>query len=40
MPHKLANLLMPVPSDIDIAQAATMKPISIIAEEAGILAED
>ena len=40
MPHKLANLLMPVPSDIDIAQAATMKPISIIAEEAGILPEE
>jgi formyltetrahydrofolate synthetase len=31
---------MPVPSDIDIAQAATLKPIHAIAEEAGILPEE
>ena len=30
------NLRTPVPSDIDIAQEATLKPISLIAEEVGI----
>ena len=30
------TLLNPVPSDIDIAQAGTLKPISLIAEELGI----
>ncbi len=34
------KLLQPVPSDIDIAQAATLKPISQVAEETGILAEE
>src|SRR5450755_2374351 len=40
MPHKLAKLLTPVPSDIDIAQAATPLPISQIAAEAGILPDE
>jgi methylenetetrahydrofolate dehydrogenase (NADP+) / methenyltetrahydrofolate cyclohydrolase / formyltetrahydrofolate synthetase len=35
-PSKL-NLRFPVPSDIDIAQEATLKPISVIAEEVGLL---
>ena len=37
MPHKLTNLLTRVPSDIEIAQAATPDPITQIADEAGIL---
>jgi formyltetrahydrofolate synthetase len=36
MPHKLTNILTRVPSDIEIAQAATPIPIDRIAEEAGI----
>src|SRR6202142_235789 len=36
MPHKLTNRLTSVPSDIDIAQAATPIPIDRIASEAGI----
>jgi formyltetrahydrofolate synthetase len=40
MPHKLSNLRIPVPSDIDIAQAATPLPITQIAAEAGILPEE
>ena len=40
MPHKLSNLRIPVPSDIDIAQAATPLPISQIAAEAGILPDE
>src|SRR5579871_2257243 len=36
MPHKLANVLTSVPSDIEIAQAATPIPIDQIASEAGI----
>src|SRR5689334_14300109 len=40
MPHKLSNLRIPVPSDIDIAQAATPLPISQIATEAGILPDE
>lgn len=36
MPHKLTNILSRVPSDIDIAQAATPLPISQIASETGI----
>ena len=32
--------LRPVPSDIDIAQAATLKPIQQIADEMGVLAEE
>lgn len=36
MPHKLTNILSRVPSDIDIAQAATPLPIDQIATEAGI----
>lgn len=35
-PSKL-NILRPVPSDIDIAQAADLKPILDVAEETGIL---
>src|SRR5512137_1671126 len=31
------NLRFPVPSDIEIAQEATLKPISVIAEELGLL---
>ncbi len=34
------TLLRPVPSDIDIAQAATLKPIAQVAEEIGILPEE
>ncbi|HTB16982.1 MAG TPA: formate--tetrahydrofolate ligase [Bryobacteraceae bacterium] len=40
MPHKLKNILTRVPSDIDIAQAATPLPIGQIATEAGILPEE
>src|ERR1700677_1435835 len=40
MPHKLTNILTRVPSDIDIAQAATPLPINQIAAEAGILDEE
>jgi formyltetrahydrofolate synthetase len=40
MPHKLTNLKTAVPSDIDIAQAATPIPISQIAEEVGLLPEE
>jgi formyltetrahydrofolate synthetase len=40
MPHKLQNLKRPVPSDIDIAQAAELLPIAQIAEEAGLLPEE
>src|ERR1700724_440199 len=40
MPHKLTNILTRVPSDIEIAQAATPLPINQIAAEAGILAEE
>jgi len=34
------NLRVPVPSDIEIAQEATLKPILQVAEEAGILPEE
>jgi formyltetrahydrofolate synthetase len=40
MPHKLKNLLASVPSDIEIAQAATPIHISQIATEAGILPDE
>src|SRR6266850_8498183 len=40
VPHKLTNLLTSVPSDIEIAQAATPIPIDQIASEAGILPEE
>src|SRR6202050_5681143 len=40
MPHKLTNILPRVPSDIEIAQAATPLPIGQIATEAGILPEE
>ena len=40
MPHKLANVLSSVPSDIEIAQAATPIPIADIAAEAGILPDE
>ena len=40
MPHKLKNLLASVPSDIEIAQAATPLPINQIASEAGILPDE
>lgn len=40
MPHKLDNLLTPVPSDIEIAQAAVPLPIVQIAEEVGLLPEE
>ena len=35
-PSKL-RLLTPVPSDIEIAQAADIKPVTLVAEEAGLL---
>lgn len=34
------KVLHPVPSDIDIAQAAELKPINLIAEELGLLPEE
>ena len=34
------NLRQPVPSDIEIAQEAYVKPIAQIAEEVGILPEE
>lgn len=34
------KLLSPVPSDIEIAQAATLKPIAQVAKEAGLLPEE
>ena len=40
MPHKLTNLLNPVPSDLAIAQAATPVPIDRIAHEAGVLPDE
>ncbi len=40
MPHKLSNLLNPVPSDLEIAQAATPVPIDRIAAESGILPDE
>jgi methylenetetrahydrofolate dehydrogenase (NADP+)/methenyltetrahydrofolate cyclohydrolase/formyltetrahydrofolate synthetase/formate--tetrahydrofolate ligase len=40
MPHKLQNILARVPSDIEIAQAATPIPIDKIAAEVGILPEE
>src|SRR5215469_10074020 len=40
MPHALQKMLVPVPSDIEIAQAATPLPIDRIAAEAGILPEE
>src|ERR1700704_1482902 len=40
MPHRLENILTAVPSDIEIAQAATPLPISQIAAEAGILPDE
>src|ERR1700692_4219241 len=40
MPHKLNNILASVPSDIEIAQAATPIPIDRIASEAGILPDE
>jgi formyltetrahydrofolate synthetase len=40
MAHKLTNLLTPVPSDIQIAQAATPIPIDRISAEAGILPDE
>lgn len=40
MPHKLKTLKRPVPSDIDIAQAAELLPISQIADEVGLLPDE
>ena len=40
MPHKLTNILSRVPSDIEIAQAATPLPIDRIAAEAGIRGDE
>jgi formyltetrahydrofolate synthetase len=40
LPHKLTNILTKVPSDIEIAQAATPLPIQRIAQEAGILPDE
>jgi methylenetetrahydrofolate dehydrogenase (NADP+)/methenyltetrahydrofolate cyclohydrolase/formyltetrahydrofolate synthetase len=36
----ILTLKSPVPSDIDIAQAAELKPISLIAEELGLLPDE
>ncbi|MDJ0752552.1 MAG: formate--tetrahydrofolate ligase [Ardenticatenaceae bacterium] len=40
MPKKLTHLLDPVPSDIEIAQAAEVLPVQQIAEEIGILDDE
>jgi len=40
LPHKLTNILAAVPSDIEIAQAATPVPIQQIAAEACILPDE
>ncbi len=40
MPHKLASLKSPVPSDLDIAQSVSPLPIRQIADEVGILPEE
>ena len=40
MPHPLQKTLVPVPSDIDIAQAAAPIPIDRIAAEIGVLPEE
>jgi formyltetrahydrofolate synthetase len=40
MAHKLTNILTRVPSDIEIAQAATPVPIDRIAAESGILPDE
>lgn len=40
MPRKLTNLIRPVPSDIEIAQAFEPMPISKIAKQVGLLAEE
>lgn len=40
MPHKLTNLLTPVPSDIDIAQAMEPMPIQPFADDLGILSSE
>lgn len=39
-PHKLTKLISPVPSDIDIAQAATVLPIDTVAAHVGILPDE
>jgi formyltetrahydrofolate synthetase len=40
MPYKITQLTRPVPSDLTIAQAATLLGIAQIATEAGILPEE
>ncbi|MGH7907527.1 MAG: formate--tetrahydrofolate ligase, partial [Candidatus Binataceae bacterium] len=40
MAHKLENILDPVPSDLDIAQAATPLPIDRIAAECGVMPDE
>lgn len=40
MPRKLTNLIRPVPSDIEIAQAFEPMPISKIAKQVGLLPEE
>jgi formyltetrahydrofolate synthetase len=40
MPHKLQNILARVPSDLEIAQAATPIPIDKLAAEVGILPDE
>ena len=40
MAHKLESLTTPVPSDLDISQSATPLPISSVAEEAGVHADE
>lgn len=40
MPRKLMNLIRPVPSDIEIAQAFEPMPISKIAKQVGLLPEE
>jgi hypothetical protein len=40
MPRKLEGIVVPVPSDLDIAQGCTPLPITVIAEELGLTADE
>jgi formyltetrahydrofolate synthetase len=40
MPRKLEGIVVPVPSDLDIAQGCVPLPITVIAEELGLARDD
>jgi hypothetical protein len=40
MPRKLEGIVVPVPSDLDVAQACTPLPITVIAEELGLTPDE